>query len=347
MHFKLGPPDTSETMKIAPPKSPLPPLGRAISQGLRGAGYRLEQVAKELGVTHNALRQDLAKSRFYREDLERLCMLAGLQVDLNKLKSSYTFDFKHLVRRIRRVGLSFDSQLQQGEATIQDVLLELTDRMNSVREHIQSVQQVIPKFLRILGKGTVVVIFVSDELPAHWERRKENDWIIELLKAIKRGATMVYLHPAQPVIDQVSPSGVRLLTPEVVKQGFQQFTERLQLAMGQRPSELGCPNLNRRILLIPHDCAALCMPYHKYALYLYRSGPSAVSFATGTIPVSGFHSAEESAHLSYPLLALDEPIRASLQMTLERSIHTLKTSSTIHPELNDALNDILHITTGL
>lgn len=157
---------------------------------------------------------------------------------------------------------------------------------------------------------------------------------------------MIYVHPSQTVVDQVSPSGVRLLTSDMVKQGFQQFRERLALAMEQN-SALRCADINNRMFLVSHDCAALCMPFHKYALYLYRSESSVVSFATGTIPVSGFHSTEETPALSYPILALDEPIRGCLEMAVERAVHKLKSEITNQPELSNSITDILHIINGL
>lgn len=298
---------------------PLPPLGAALSQALRSRGQGLEGVASKLGITYNALRQDLAKNRFYPDDLEQLLLLSGITACVQDVEKAYSFTWKEAARGVRKAGREFASRLRSGKATLEEVFAEFNARMVSVRESIQSAQQVIPKFFNTLDTGNAVALFISDEFPSHWERGSATEWLEPMLRCLQRGAKILYAHPTQDSFQVAQQCGVRVLPPDVVAQEFARFRQRLDLATIQRP-DLKCDNLEDSIFLVPHNCHVLCTPGHRYALYIFNHGGTTRRFATGVVPTAGATPKSSVRSMNYPLLELDEPFRAVLEMALENAL---------------------------
>ena len=333
-------------MSRTPKEQPLPPLGTALSQALRSRGQGLESVAAKLGITYNALRQDLAKNRFYPDDLEQLLPLAGLGLSVSELEKTYLFSWKDSARGVRKAGREFAQRLRSGDATLEEVFAELEARMVSVRESLQSAQQVIPKFFNTLDDGNTVALFISDEFPSHWERGTATEWLEPMLKCLQRGAKVIYVHPTQESFQLAQQCGIRILPPDAVAQEFSRFRQRLELASIHRP-DLKCDSLEDSIFLVPHNCHVLCTPGHRYALYIFNQGGSTTLFATGVVPTAGAASkASARSSLNYPLLELDEPFRAVLEMALENALQDYS-SRTLSAARQTVVRQVLASLSGL
>lgn len=306
-------------MHISSKSKPLPPLGSALSQSLRSSGLKLESVASKLGITYNALRQDLAKNRFYPDDLQQLLNISSLPSSLEEIEKAYSFKWKEAARGARKVGREFTSRIRSGTAKLQEVFAELEARMVFVRESIQSAQQVIPKFFNTLDEGSTVAIFISDEFPTHWERGTATEWLEQMLLSLQRGAKILYIHPTQESFQLAQRCGVRLISPDVVMQEFDRFRQRLKLAMTHR-ANLKCENLDDSMFLVQHNCHPLITPGHRYALYIFNDQGTTTRFATGVVPTAGAATKSGLHKLNYPLLELDEPFRAVLEMALENAL---------------------------
>jgi hypothetical protein len=311
-------------MLSTPEAQQLPKLGEALSRALRDRGQKLEIVASKLGITYNALRQDLAKSRFYPDDLSQLLQMGGFPTEIAKIEASFAFTWKQRARGIRKATREFADRVRTGNATLEEVFAEFATRMVSVRDSLQSIQKVIPKFFKTLDAGDVVALFISDEIPAHWERGNATEWLEPMLRALKRGAKILYVYPSTETYQLAQECGVRILPPDVVSQEFSWFRQRLTFSMEHLPSELNCNNLDDSLFLIPHKCHVICTPRHRYALYIFNNGKH---FATTVVPISGVASMATGHSLNYPLLELDTPFRSLLENALQNALQDFYTSA--------------------
>jgi len=302
-----------------------PPLGKFLSTALQSKGQRLRAIAEQIGMTYAALKQDLSKSRFYPDDLKILCQNAGLPSDESTLRSRFCFEIKERPRGPRHAGREMETRIKAGTATLTEVFQELDERTEGLRAYIQSARSIIPKFFKTMSKGSVLVVFIADDLPTHWNGRTALEWVPTILESLLRGTRIVYLHPSEEIVPSIRDSALSsVLSPDEVNEEFRRFKQRLEFAIEQTPAYEKV-NLDTSLLVIPHNCPAICMPSHRYVLYLFADESGSGHFATGTFPVRGTGAlGEDDPSANYPVFPLNRHMTSLLEKVFERSIQDFR-----------------------
>lgn len=294
-----------------------PSLAVTLSARLKEREGELKAAAQKLQLSYATLRQDLSQNRFFEEDLIKLCKAAGLPTARTELETQYTFTLKAGERGARRIERGLREKSVVGTATLGDVFSLLDEKMDRVRHFVVSAKEIIPKFFHCLGGKDTLVIFITDELPTHWDRAEAFDWIQPFAKSLRNGAQVVYLYPSNNLVQQITENGYSgMFTGEQVKEGFETFKRDLTAvaADGKKLSE--------RICLAKHECPIVCTPQHRYVLYFHpRNGKTDV-WATGTFPIRQRHGLGETS-ADYLVVALNRTFTSILHNACVRALQKL------------------------
>lgn len=287
-------------------------LGDELNGRLKTLHGELKMAAAKIGIRYQSLRQDLWQSRFLKEDLLKLCQAVGLPQDLDKLGEAYEFSLKAGSRGLRKLERNLHAKVESKGGDLADVFNTLQGRMDHVRQFVESAKEIIPLFFDCLGPGDTLAIFISDELPTHWD-----SWITRFAEKLAIGARVIYLHPSNALTTQINKNGYSgMFTPEAVQESFVRFKRKLA---GLWPNKK--VSMDDKLCCIEHNCPYVCAPRHRYVLYFFSDDKRPQVRSTGTFPIALHHGDVELENPSeFLVVPLNYPFTCILRDACETAL---------------------------
>jgi hypothetical protein len=276
-----------------------PKLGLELNARLKQHYGALKMAAKKIGIRYPSLRQDLWQGRFIEEDLLKLCAALGLPQEITKLQAQYEFELKKGPRGLRKLERTLRAKVDSKGGTLADVFNTLEGRIDHVEQFVESAKEIIPLFFSCLGKSDALAIFISDDLPTHWDRAEATNWIRPFAEKLKAGTRVIYLYPSNTLTTEIMKTGYSgMFTSEQVQTRFERFKRDLA---GVLPSNAAV--LDENLCCVEHKCPYVCAPQHRYVLYFFTADGRPQVRSTGTFPIALHHGEVErpSQYLVVPL----------------------------------------------
>lgn len=292
------------------------------------ADGELKTAARKLKIRYQALRQDLSQNRFHEAELIRLCEAAGLPKTIGTLRNRFDFELKQSSRGVRKSERSLQDKIQHKTATLADVFADLDERMKHVDQFVDSARDIIPKFFGSLSSDDTLVIFISDDLPTHWDRSEAANWIGPFAEKLKSGARVLYVHPSNDLVAQITNAGYPgMFSEEQVRTRFKMFERDLTGAWtGQR-------KVSEQLCLIPHNCPIVTTPQHRYVLYFSHVNNKSMIRATGTFPIRQPRGVGDTFG-DYLVVPLNQTFSSILQDACVTALHERAETATGQQEKN-------------
>jgi hypothetical protein len=323
-----------------PPASATQPTRKdfaaAVHEWVRAQKSTLQSLAARVGIGYESLRQDVSKGRFHLDDAIKIAAEIGLPSDPEQLEAAYEFKHKKNLRGARREAQELEGKLDEGSATPGDVLRQ-------IGQHIaEPASTAIPKLFSALGEDCILALFLSTEIPAHWEPREAANWMDRILQALDRGARIVYLYPHPDLAPAFKGTGFRQLNEDQIKESYESFRRRLEQA--QRRSAPINSRLDN-IYYIAHRAPVLCTPGLRYVLYIYPTQPGTGTRASVTI--ENWTVGGKDAPEAPMVISLGKDTAKVMESALEESVlEALRAASPTSQE-HDRLNQLRDAHFGL
>lgn len=293
----------AELSLIFQPVSSEKKLADEINSRIAQGHHSRKLLAEELGIAYDTLRKDLSANRFFERDLMPLCAKLYLPTTVRALRRKYTFELKAAVRGLRKV----EDEHSVKDRSLIDVFSELDARMERVRRFAKTVGRIIPDFFAGLRRNDLLAIYISDEMPTHWDAGGDN---LQLLAAaLKSGARITYLYPSDKLVEQIAKSAYSgLFTRQQVEQEFERFKRSLLTATDDE-------EVVENLCLVEHDCPFVCTPLHRFVIYFF-GGKDVRS--TGTLPIRHKDLRERSSE--NPVMELNDTFTEILKKAYVQSM---------------------------